>query len=782
MNGRDPAALVGPAVADASLRTPGLGSSTLERPELVQRLDRDVWTRRLTLIIGSAGWGKTTLLAQWLGSTTRSARVACVDLDAADEDPVRFWSSAVTALAGTDAAFEPLRRHLDPLTVVADQWTPVMVAAADRAVDDVALVLDGYQHIRSTTVHDAIARLLQHGPERLHLVIASRSEPPLPVARLRANDQVNELGPSELRISDDEAGPLLARVSGRNLSEEQTRVLVDSIEGWPAGLHLTALSLRAREDLDDFVDSFGGDDRFILDYLTDEVLDAQPAEVRRFLVETSVLDRLSADLAEAVTDIAAAPELLRHVEREQLFLLPLDHRRVWFRYHPLFRDALRRTLDLDRERRVLLERRAAAWFIEHEQSGRAIDHLLAAGDRHEAADLVASAHWPLISAGQTSTVLGWLDRLPGRLVRNDARLLLARASACLFSGRSSEVAMALNLAAQAPPLEGPLPEGLPSVEAGIAMGRASLSTLLADVRAAKSWAARARELHGREHVAQRANCEALLASAAFRDGELDIAARLMHRAADLARSSDNVVARVGVVAGLARLHAARGELALAVERRDEAAALLESAATSSALARRLVLLASADTSLRTGSLAAARRAYVEVVEMSTLAHDRGNAIEATLGLAETEWRLGARDEAERRVVEARALVEASRGPGARTVTELDRVARLIGAHAPPRLPALTARQEDVLRAVREGLSDTDVAERLHISERTVHAHLREIYARLAVHSRRAAVEAFEELHAARTEAQMVRSTVSQLKILPLASRRSARRRARFGAP
>ena len=292
---------------------------------------------------------------------------------------------------------------------------------ADPAADEGLLVLDDYHLIRSEAVHDSIGFLLEHRPPQLHVVLASRSDPPLPLARLRARGELAEVRAADLRFTVGEAGALLQELiagPGRVLSDDVVAALAARTEGWAAGLQLAALSLRGQSDVAGFVAAFTGSQRYVLDYLAEEVLERQDEQLRTFLVETSVLERLSGSLCDAVTGHTDSQALLEQADRAGLFLVPLDEVRGWWRYHHLFADLLRARLDRQPGRAAQLHRCAAAWYDEHGLPDDAIHHALAAGEMAWAARLIEEHFDSLFYLhGEPATIHRWLQALPDDLVR-----------------------------------------------------------------------------------------------------------------------------------------------------------------------------------------------------------------------------------------------------------------------------------------------------------------------------------------------------------------------------
>lgn len=402
------------------------------RPRLIARLDEGL-AAALTLVAAPAGFGKTTLVAEW--ARRGDTPVAWLSLDSGDNDPARFARYLVAALETVQPGLEAeLVSALDAGgQTTLDAVLPALLNALAGLPRDIILVLDDYHVIESRAVHDALGAFIDRRPSNMHLVIASRVDPPLHLARLRARGELVELRADDLRFTPAEAAAFLNEVMGLRLSAEQVAALEGRAEGWIAGLQLAALSLRDREDTAAFIRAFTGNHRYVLDYLAEEVLDRQPEEDRRFLLETSILERMSADLTAALTGRDDSQAVLEWLERENLFVVPLDEERIWYRYHHLFADFLRNRLRHASPRRVPeLHRCAAGWYERHGMRADAVEHALAGGAFDHAADLIAALVEPLWARREPVTLRRYLDALPREMVLARPRLAAAYAESRLM--------------------------------------------------------------------------------------------------------------------------------------------------------------------------------------------------------------------------------------------------------------------------------------------------------------------------------------------------------------
>ena len=397
---------------------PRVRAGSVGRSRLVERLVRGS-EAKLTLISAPAGFGKTSMLAEWLAQAANEGPVAWVSLDATDDEPRRFWQYTMTALhrAVPEVGVAALGLlELSPTPPIESMIATLINDASTIAVP-LTLVLDDYHVIESRAVHDGMVFLLEHLPPQMRIVIASRTDPPFPLARMRARREILEVRASDLRFTSDEAAAFLADVMGLTLSPADLEILETRTEGWVAVLQLAALSMQER-DVAGFLRAFAGDNRYIVDYLVEEVLQRQPEAVRAFLVETSILDRLSGPLCDAVTGRSGGKTMLETLDQKNLLLVPLDDNREWYRYHHLFADVLRAHLDDEQPRDVpLLHGRASWWFETQGQPEGAIRHALAAGDRARAAALVEREAEGMMRRHQPERLIEWLKPIPDDLVR-----------------------------------------------------------------------------------------------------------------------------------------------------------------------------------------------------------------------------------------------------------------------------------------------------------------------------------------------------------------------------
>jgi len=421
-------------VLATKLYLPRLRPNIVSRPRLLDRLNEG-WHRKLTLLSAPAGFGKTTLVSAWLAGDARS--VAWLSLDEGENDPARFLTYLIASLR--TIAAQSGAGVLD--TLQSNQSSPpeavltVLLNELTTIQEQFVLVLDDYHAIDARSVDLALTYLVEHLPPQMHLVITTREDPHLPLARLRAQGQLTELRAADLRFTTPEASTFLNQGMGLSLAEADIARLSDRTEGWIVGLQLAALSLQGEQDVPGFIQAFAGDHRYIVDYLVAEVLQRQTASMRNFLLQTSILDQLSGSLCDAVTGQQEGNARLEALERGNFFVIPLDNRRQWYRYHHLFAEVLSVHLLAEQPAQVAtLHRRASEWYERYGLASAAIRHALAAEDFERAADLIELAVPEMRRSRQDAMLLGWFKALPDEFVHFRPVLSVGYAYALLSSG------------------------------------------------------------------------------------------------------------------------------------------------------------------------------------------------------------------------------------------------------------------------------------------------------------------------------------------------------------
>lgn len=413
---------------NTKLNLPPVRASHVNRIELTRKLDK-ISDYKIALIVAPAGYGKTALVSEWIAQT--SMRVVWFSIDAGDNDPVRFWDYVIAAIRTVhpDAGEQTLTLLHDPQALPIETILSTLINELSAFPDLLTLVLDDYHVIDSTSIHEGLAFLIEHMPPQMRLIMATRTDPPLPLARMRVRSQLLELRSADLRFSPPQIATFFTDVMGLKLTTDEVEVLDKRVEGWIAGLQLAGLALQGKHDTAEFIASFAGDHRYVLDYLGDEILDRQPDAIQQFLLQTSILERLNAELCDTVTGTTGSRSVLDFLERHHFFVVALDEKRQWYRYHRLFADFLQHRLGLKYPDRVKqLHQRASIWFERNGLQSEAIGHALAAEDHERAAELVQGIAELLIwRRAEHTTLLGWLTALPGRVLQSYPRLYLYHA-------------------------------------------------------------------------------------------------------------------------------------------------------------------------------------------------------------------------------------------------------------------------------------------------------------------------------------------------------------------
>ncbi|MEA2972991.1 MAG: hypothetical protein QOG82_1449 [Actinomycetota bacterium] len=554
---------------ETKFRVPKRRRTVVTRARLTRRLSEGAESA-LTVVSAPAGFGKSTLLTEWLATAPSRWTTAWLSLDSRDNDPAVFWAYLMAAL---QAATGELPQSTPSPTEAA---LATLLNDLAGLPEDVVLVLDDYHVIEAREVHDALAYLLEHLPPQVHVVIASRTDPPLPLARLRGRGELVEIRAADLRFTTEEAAAYLSEAMGLDVTAADVAALEERTEGWIAALQLAALSMQGRDDISGFIAQFAGDDRYVVDYLVGEVLQRQPDDIRRFLLRTSVLHRLNGALADAVTDGFGGRSMLEALDRANLFLIPLDERRHWYRYHHLFADVLRaRLLDEEPDEVPGLHRRASAWWEQHGDRAEAVSHALAGEDFERAADLIELAAAPLHQARQEATLHRWLDALPDELVAlrpmlgmNKVGVLMARGEVDGVEVLLRDIERGLEVAGASPTSPGGPGRGMVVVDeaefrrlpAQIAMWRAGQAHMLGDVAGTIAHATRTLELAAPDDHIGRGGAAALLGLALWTLGDLDAAHRRCAEGKASLEKAGHVSDGLGMTIALADIRIAQGRL------------------------------------------------------------------------------------------------------------------------------------------------------------------------------------------------------------------------------
>jgi LuxR family transcriptional regulator, maltose regulon positive regulatory protein len=737
--------LPGPDLVWSKLWPPAPRAGLIPRAGLQSRFQESVQAK-LCLLDAPAGFGKTTLLTQWRAAVG-STRVAWVALDEGDNDPTRFWIYVIEALRTVQpglgaAALRALHQaSADPYRAVLPGLLNELSVTGSRLV----LVLDDYHLITNATCHQSLGFFLDHLPAGVHVVLATRTDPPLQLARMRARGELAELRAADLQFTHEETSALLNDSMGLQLGAGDVERLAERTEGWAAGLVLAGLSLRGRQDPSGFIDAFHGDNRHVADYLAAEVLERQPEETREFLLRTSVLERLSGPLCDAVLETEGSTELLGELERSNLFLVPLDDRREWYRYHHLFRELLRLELgQRDPELVPTLHRRAAAWHREAGNVDEAIGHATAAGDFPQAGALIAQ-HWLTYwLGGRRTTVARWLDAVPEEAITADPPVAFVAAWIRGFRGASKQDTERWLAAAEDPGYAGPPPDGIGSLAFAVAMARATL--VFDDVGRSAAAAHRALELAGPQPTPFYWTAQAALGHGLYLSGRPEEARPRLEELLERVPASEQPYDVVTALAVLSLIAADEDDHAAATLAR-RAVAVMDAQGLSFEPLSGIVSLALGRALAHQGELAEAEVQLARALDRFGIDSMGVHRAFALLVLASVRHGRGDLPGARALVGQARELVEQSADPGVlpalleQTDTALgSRPRRRIQVDAP-----LTERELAVLRLLPTRLSNQEIGRELYVSPNTVRSHVQAIYRKLEVSSRAEAVTQARQL-------------------------------------
>jgi LuxR family maltose regulon positive regulatory protein len=708
--------------------------------------------RKLTLIRAPAGWGKSTLLADWHAFEGETRPFAWVALDGDDNDPVRFWTYLIHALRTLEpsAGEVSLPMLRAPRVSVVDDVLPTLCNELAALPHQVVLVLDDYHLVRNPEIDEGLSFFLEHLPQTLVLVLSSRSEPALHLARLRARGELAEIDAQQLRFSEEEADLFLNDLHGLGLDRDDVIRLRELTEGWAAGLYLATLTIRGRASAHEFIEAFAGDNRHIVDYLSSEVLAGLTETMRGFLLHTSVLQRLCGPLCDAVTDRPGSVRMLHELERSNFFLIPLDQKREWYCYHHLFGELLRHELALAEPEHVqALHRRASAWHREFGSAPEAIHHATAAGDVGDASELILR-HWiEARDLARLETLLAWLDGLPPKAVTDDARLCLVMATTLQEVGRIAEADQWLEAAGRGA-ADSSLLAGPASVASGVAACQAINQYFLGDVSGIAETARPALELEEAGSDYWRSALLTTFGVSVFLGGEGPTAAVLLDEAVTSSEKSGHYLALIHALGWCAVVHAEIGEADRADRMLDDTEALLRSeTGLTMYFGMSMAHVARGKLLERQGRLRDADEALARGTELARRGDAKFDLSYGLLTHAGVRGALGDRRAAKDMLREAGQTAEACADPGVlpELVARVERRLRLAPsrARATPYEEDLSDRELDVLRLLATDLTQREIGEALYVSFNTIKTHVKSIFRKLDVATRPDAVSRAREL-------------------------------------
>lgn len=723
------------------LYPPPLRDQTVQRGRLLEQL-RPQPGVKLTLLAAPAGCGKSTLLGSWREVEAKRRSVAWLTLDEKDNDPVVLWAYVLESLRRVCPSLGPVvSPDLVGAPGIVEMMLPQLVNEM-ASQGPTALVLDDFHRLSAGPARDSVAWLIEHGPPSFQIVVSSRIEPALPLARLRARAELVEVRAKDLAFTADEADTLMNERMKLDLSHNEVDNLTGHTEGWAAGLYLAALSVRGSDDRAELLRRFDGSSRQVVDFLMDEVLTTHDPAMQDLMLRSSILERLSGPLVDAVSNNQGSGTALAAISRTNLFLLPLDDHGEWYRFHHLFARLLR--MELERREpgmAPILHRRAYAWFQDRGWLEEALEHALRAGAFAEAAELIAAA-WPdYMNRARYATVLTWLQGLPRQLVLADSKLLLVEAWMQTLSGNRAEAVSAVAAVEQRGRLEeGPLPDGFSSLEASLATLRASCSW--GDVTGGLDNAIRASQLVGPESRFHSIVLWAVGMGHYYR-GQLEEADHWFQEAVDLAPRGQRWVTAALSLSYRSLIAGELGRVDQQMLLVDKAETLCRERGLEGVIGEEQVALAM--SLVARGNL----REALPLLELGvTLIRSLGQPLElanAQLYMASALRAAGQRAAATSMIADARAVLDSCPDPGVLR----DRLAALERSsprRSDPGNAELSEQELRVLRLLRSSLSERDIGRELHLSHNTIHSHTRSIFRKLGVSKRSDAVRRARELH------------------------------------
>jgi LuxR family transcriptional regulator, maltose regulon positive regulatory protein len=726
-------------LVETKLHPPHVRVGWVERAELVQHLTGS--TAKLDLVEAPAGFGKSSLVAQWRASPAEGRQFAWVSADSRDNDVARFWWHLVAAVQRASPELEArdllsrLRAHAADLQ---ESLLPVLVNELAALSEPVVIVVDDYHLISSPECHEHMAFLLTHLPPTAQIVLITRVDPPLPIGRLRTTGDLVEIKAPELRFTATEAGKLVRAVSDVQLDEADLGVLLERTEGWPAGVYLAALSLRGQTSPSQFVEQFSGDNRFITDFLVEEVLSNQPRQITEFLCRTAILDRFTPSLCDAVVGSSDAAGIIGVLERENVFLIALDDDRQWYRYHRLFGQMLRSLLmETEPENIPTLHARASRWHRRWGSAGEAITHALAAGDTAGAIAVLADS-WPgHMATGRIQEFQTWLNSI------GDDRILASPVAAhcaawcAALSGNQESLTRWLAVI-ETGGHDGPLPDGMQSLKSSAALLRGVFG--FDGIRDMRESATVSVDLETDPASPWYALARTALGSALYLSGEFDTAVVPL-RDAVLHSNTSSTLIRMLACSVSAAVATERGQLDHAQELAGTAREIVVSNDLGETPYGAAAYTACGAVSVMRGRLVEARDEFEHALRVRRpwLGISPWITVDTMLRLTPVLYQLGDSVAAGGLLGEA-ADVLAALPDGAGV--QLFRVRRLeehLSIRSRSLAEPLTGREEEVLRLLRGSLSLRQIGEELSLSANTIKTHVRAIYRKLDVGSRREAV-------------------------------------------
>jgi len=746
-------------IISTKLHLPPLPQTLVSRPHLIHRLEAGI-PGKFILVSAPAGFGKTALLAEWAHQCSTTRLVSWVHLDESDNEIFRFMNYLITALQTHqpdlgEAALSALQ-SLPQLP--GEAILTSLVNEIDVLTNDLILVLDDYHLIETLSIHEAIEFLIEHLPPRMSLVIATRADPPLPIHRLRARGQMVEIRVEDLRFTREETRRYLEGLLHDQFSNHDIAALDSRIEGWIAGLQMVALSIQGRQDSHEFIETFSGSHRFIMDYLTEEIFNQQPLELQKFLLQTSILERLSGSLCDALIgpgysvpldqgDLTSAQSILEYLERANLFLLPVDNERRWYRYHQLFANLLRQRLRQTWPDEIpALHQRASAWYAANDLADEAFKHAVAANDVQAAAQIVESLALDYLKTGALFALLDWLEQLPEDIILERPWISVFFGWALLLTGRLENLEFYLAAAEQNQTSQ----EDGDDLRGHIAAIRAYSAMLGGETQQGFALAQQALELLPEEDLTVRCVVAFVLGGFNYMRGDIPAAIEAMKEAGRSGERAGNIHLAVSALSSAGSLLLEVGNLKDAQQVYDQALRLGTGRGGRPLPIAANVYSGLAQLYLAQKDLKKARQYATTGLELAEQWGNMDSLAGNYLALAYIARLEGNTTEAQQALNEAKHISAThSLTPGFEKMLanyqEMSSPGHAERDSQGAIIESLSEREIEVLRLMSEGRSNTEIAAELIIALGTVKAHTSSIYRKLDTRGRTQAVIRAQEL-------------------------------------
>ena len=731
----------------------------ISRPHLITKLNEGLMGK-LTLASAPAGFGKTTLISTWLNQLAATHKTAWLSLDESDNDPVRFFAYFIGALQTVETAVGQSLANtsqLPPAEVAMQLLLPEITAVSHPFI----LVLDDYHLINTPDIHKAIETLLTYSPPQMHLVIISRADPPFSLSKLRVRRQLTEIRARDLRFTPDEATEFLNQIMGLFLSPQEVSLLEKRTEGWIGGLQLAAHSLQMEADKTAFLTAFAGDDRYIADYLLEEVLASQPEAIQSFLLQSSILPRLSAPLCNAILERQDSQTILEFLEQSNLFIVPLDNRRQWYRYHHLFADLLRDRLEAASGSVRQLHQRASQWHIDNQQLQEAVEHALLAADYERAIALILDGAIEIFMGSRLLTLLPWWQKLPEAWRTQNLTLLMMMAWAWLATGHLHESEQGLQM------IEQTLGSSTSALLADIDKLESKVRNGLIEVVAIRMSRQTAVSFNASERLTL---CQRILPFLVPEEtiylftplfvlrpvalfnmglsyqllGQMEAAVQAFTEAMEQGKAFGNVHIVASSLGHLAEIQIEQGQLHQAADTCQRGLETLDALAGKSSPMSGLLHVQLGELFYEWGDWETAVHHYQEGIALAQPWQNKETLLPGYAGLARAYHALAQpqqAQEAQKAYAELAGAELASTEP-----TSPQAQAVLPPAEVYTLVEPLSERELEVLSLIAEGLTNQEIALRLHLSLGTVKVHAHNIYGKLDVNGRTQAVAKARSLH------------------------------------